>query len=839
MKHIVAVFVFLFCSIPTTQAAEMPLGIESYKDIHSLQAELDKRLPRGTPLSEAEKLLAPEKTFRSDNLLPAFNMKNGFQRGSSSEENLVFFFKPAPTAGKEGWEDAKDGWVIKIAFFGGGFAIGTMKKPELAPYALLSVTVLATPGQDTSNKSGEAVALAKELLAYKREGQPIETFDEAEWSKLAAEHKNFPCKEGLTSDCLLGKALSLMGMPNQPARDSYALTLAEIALKTGDRNTAKMLLMQWPNETKLAAMEKEFKDPARRTPGSGDFLQYRYLYPKLLFLSGDYETAEKHIVTLQEETKTGEDYGAITTLVAVGDLDEALKLSIQTLEWKRESRDGLEGSSAIMHCENYRDSRSAGMARLARAFVKSGKLDKAYETAGLLRAYWENDGYGQVSFCPVKSAEHGFVKTLTHLMRAHATKGEKEKAAELSRELQAVLMKQTKEIPYYGKGVFEDTAKAAAETGSASTLEVLAEFVAEHTKMEYPSVYSSSNNDPVPLIYALAGQRDKAEELLSKGGRVDSERPLEGLESVVGRHDASEESVRLATYFQIIRALSDAKDVEGAIWFLGRAAPLLAEHKKKISDDNDNDIFIYINLGGIFADLGKMEQSRKLLDDALWLLKTKVENAGDKRRFNSNLFGYTAILYSRHAKLDEVLKWTAAQPVRFDGFVHARIAAQLAKDERWEEFDALMPEAIAYVYGYNQPSENMSVLANGLLDRGDIDRYRRFVKLLASPPEKMPQTAWTGTVISNRPPTIESKHYLWAITLPFLRAMSGKAGPEELLADFWPPYIDHCKSFGSQAYIPHRDGNRKPDAKETMASCYLWLVRGVANRRQWDEMVEQ
>jgi len=832
MKNLIAVLVFLFCSAASAQAAGTALGIESYQDIASLQAELDKRLPRGTPLPEAEKLFAQEGAFRSDNLVSALGMKNGLQRGSSSEENFVFFFKPLLPAGKEGWEEAKDGWVIKATFFGGGFAIGKMKKPELARGALLSVTVLATPGKDASNKPGEAVGLVKKLLVYRREGQPIETFDEAEWKKIAAEHKSFPCKDSLTTDCLLKEALPLMGMPDQPARDSYLLTLSEIALQSGDQKTAKMLLKKWPSESELAAMEKEATDPARRTPGSTSFHQYRQNYTKLLFLSGDYGAAEKHIASLQEKAKTGEDYGAIITLVTAGKLDEALKVAKQTLEWKRETRDRWEGTSAHVHCENYTDSRAEGMAKLAHAFASAGQLDKAYETTRLLLTYWENKGYGQSSFCPVKSAERGFVKTMTQLMRAYAAKDNKEKAAELSRELQNTLMKQTAKITYSSKWIFEDTAKAAAETGTASTLGALAEFVATHSEMRYPSVYGSSNNDPVPLIYALAGQRDKADELLAQDGRVDPGRPPLGLS------DASEETVRLATYFQTIRALSEAKDSEGALWFLARAAPFLEEHKKNISDDSD--IFIYINLGRIFADLGKTEQSRGLLDDALALLKKQVETAGDNPRFNSHLFGHTATLYLRHAKLDEVLKWIAEQPVHFNGFVHARMAAQLAKEGRWDEFDALMPQAMAYAYNYKQPSENMSELANGLLDQGDVARYSRFVQLLSTPPEKMPQTAWTGTIIRSRPATVESTHYLWAITLPFLRVIGEKKTPEDLLADFWPHYIDHCQSFGGQQlYAASRDGNRKSDAKETMAGCYLWLLRRAAYQRQRDGLWNQ
>lgn len=838
MKNLIAVFALLFCSVSSAQAAEAELGIEKYQDIATLQAELNKRLPRGTPIAEAEKIFTQEKAFRSDNLTLALGMKNGFQRGSSSEENFVFFFKPLLPAGKEGWEEAKDGWVIKATFFGGGFAIGPMKKPELARGALLSITALATPGKDASGNHDEAVALAKELLLYKREGQPIETFDEAEWEKLAAEHKNFPCKTGLTTDCLLKKALSLMGMPDQPARDSYLLTLSEIVLQSGDRKTAKLLLSKWPSESEIAAMEKEATDPTRRTPGSKSFLQYRQHYTKLLFLSDDDDAAEKHIASLQETEKTGEDYGAIITLVTAGKLEEALRTAKQTLEWKRETRDRWEGSSAHMHCENYMYSRAEGMAKLALAFASAGHLAKAYETAQLLLAYWENNGYGQTSFCPVKSAERGYVRTMTQLMRAYAAEDNKEKADALSRELQKALMKQTAKVTYSSKWVFEDTAKAAAETGNAGTLGTLAEFVSERSDMKYPSIYGSSNNDPVPLIYALAGQRDKADELLSKGGRVDPSRPKQGLENILGLKDASDDTVRLATYFQTIRVLSEAKDSEGALWFLTRAKPFLEKHKKAISDDAD--IFIYINLGRIFAELRKMEQSRELLDDALALLKEQVAKAGDKPRFNTNLFGHTATLYLHHAKLDEVLKWIAAQPVNFDGFVHARMAAQLAKEERWDEFDALMPQAMAYAYNYRQPSENMSQLANDLLDAGNVARYRYFVHLLSTPPEKMPQTAWTGTIIHSRPATIESTHYLWAVTLPFLHALGGKSAPEDLLADFWPHYIDHCKSFGGQQlYAPSRDGNRKSDAKETMAGCYLWLTRRAAYQRQRDGMLNQ
>lgn len=298
------------------------------------------------------------------------------------------------------------------------------------------------------------------LLCSTATTQAAETFDETEWTKLAAEHRVVPCKNGFTKACLLEKALLLMGVPKQPVSDSNILPLAKIAIDAGDRNTAIILLKKWPNETELAAMEIEAhkeleqerkrlgmmlmgKEPDSVAPNKvniAEHFEYINYYPKMLFLSGNYEAAEKYITDRQEKKKTGEDYGAIVTLVAAGELDEALKVSKLTLEWRREGHDTGAQSSGMWHCENYEDSRAEGMAQLATSFAETGQLEKAYETAQLLQTYWANNGYGHVSFCPVEAAKRGFGTVMTQLMHIYSAKGDKEKAADMALELQDVII---------------------------------------------------------------------------------------------------------------------------------------------------------------------------------------------------------------------------------------------------------------------------------------------------------------------------------------------------------------------------------------------------------------
>lgn len=290
------------------------------------------------------------------------------------------------------------------------------------------------------------------LLCSAATAQAAETFDEAQWAKLVAEHRVFPCKNDFIKACLLENALLLMGIPNHPVRDSDILPLAKIAIDAGDRNTAKILLKQWPSETELAAMEieahkeleqerkrlgmmvmgKESENAAPNKVNIAEHFKYINYYPQLLFLSGNYEAAEKLIIDRQKKKKTGEDYGAIAALVAAGELDEALKVSNLTLKWERE---GYGKVMAMTECVAFMNFRGEGMAQLATAFAETGQLEKAYETAQLLQTYWTNNGYGG-DYCSLLAAKEGFGTVMTKLMRAYSTKGDKEKAADIALELQ-------------------------------------------------------------------------------------------------------------------------------------------------------------------------------------------------------------------------------------------------------------------------------------------------------------------------------------------------------------------------------------------------------------------
>lgn len=655
-------------------------------------------------------------------------------------------------------------------------------------------------------------------------------FDETEWTHLVKEHQASPCLEQLSHDCLTEQVFSLLGIPGKPAAHSDLSVLAEIAIDLGDRKSADMLLKAWPSEDAVRREEESASGTPRDASAKVDDAVFRSYtqYMRLLFLSGAYEKGEKILTELQERKKSGDDYRIISTLVKAKDYDAAFRIAKRTLEWKRETPDPNRGSSAILHCNFYRESRPEGMGRLAIGYIQAGELDKAYEVAKFLRHYWENKAFGQESFCYIAAAEKGFVRAMKALFGAHNKQGNKQEARRVFKELISVLQMQTKHVNESNKTTFERLAKLAATNAPADELNEIAAFVETHDETRYFSV----TNDPASLIYALAGQYQKAFDIIESPQPPRQDNPRDTLYEELGMKEAPRNDVRLTTYLETAKALSETGDKKGALLFLEKASPHIGVHNPGYDATLEN-LSDYIDKAHILMDLGEKQQSRRTLDEALHLVsQTTPQDARGVKKMKS-YYGQLAILYARHENMSIVQDWADKLPFYYSGFFYARLAEMLIKEKRWQELDGYLGEMARVFSTDGDMVESWQRFTDALIKEQEFDRYMRFFHMTDKRNDAdrqrqgIPPRAPVG---DNTPETPDSRRKVWLVTELLVAQLKDRNVPSNVIKDVWPIYIKNCRMW---AYILPRHGresNISLSATETMAACYLGLVKKKIDR---------
>lgn len=237
-------------------------SFNNYYNQNELQTALERLFPVGATVEDVDRVLVGEgKAFRSDNLIPSFQRQGAghFSKGTSTDKNYVFYFKPHEPHSKTIWKEATDGWVVKLVH-------GNLPAPSDTKFdrmlggsraGLKEIHALAVPNIQNHGDVNEAVKLVKELLQYQQELQEVDNFDREIWQVLSEKHKASPCLKEFTHACLNSQFMSLTGFP-KPIRMNYYTTLAHKAMTRGDQVTAKTLLDVWPTEAEVRAYEEGY-----------------------------------------------------------------------------------------------------------------------------------------------------------------------------------------------------------------------------------------------------------------------------------------------------------------------------------------------------------------------------------------------------------------------------------------------------------------------------------------------------------------------------------------------------------------------------------------------------
>jgi len=826
--------------LPSVSQAEMDsFNIESFSNRIDLKEKLDQIFPFGTPIKQIDAVLVNKVgAFRSDNLTGNDEEKI-YRRGSSTGNNYIYYYKPVSLSGEHGWEETSSGWVIKIIH--GNFPRKSDTKRDIqfgggSGEGLKEIVVLAVPDESADSIFSEQITLAKEVLQYKIDMIPVDTFDEVEWAKLVTEHQSSPCMKTLTYECLIQQVVKLLDVSNAPVKTSYLMALSDMVIAHGDVNTAKTLLSVWPEADKIREYEREYEERISRFTRQGTveientIKWFHTQYIRLLFLAGEYKKAERLLKKINDEQKVGKDYGVIDVLVKKGDLSQASKIVMLTLEWKRERPDPHINSSAHMHCNNYTKpkTRPAAMGDLALAYIKKGQLDNAYDIAQLVKHYWENNAFGQSSFCYTGFAQSSYLLAMKGLFESYSENGDKDKAHSIFQELQATQQQNTKAVRRYTKGAFQMLAIIAAKGGVTDSLEEMARFVEGHDEMDYPVGSSSYTNDPTAMIYALAGNHQKAIDRIENHNYSEDKRPSSPLMKKIGMDKtAPQNEIKLTTYLKIANTLADIGDKEDALLFLYKATPYFSTRKPKY-DPAVKNLSDYITKANILIDLGEREKSREVLDELLDLYNKTTQKDYRGGQITAGFFGSFATLYARHENIEIVQKWADKLPTFYSGFGYSRIAKMLINEKRWDELDIYFEEMARVFSTDKTPISNWEHFSDALIDASDFERYMRFLDMLSDGAEedKKRQPVRYGTyATSKKPVTPDTDKQIWMMGQLIASKLVNDNVPSEVLEQVWPRYTTNCRAWDHALPRYGRERNKKPNAIETMAACYIGMIK--------------
>ena len=816
---------FLFCLrvSATDHVLKDGFTFENFETKVALQNKLhelfpiEEHLPSSDELQHIDQALVEQGgAFRSPNLTGNFEA-GVYKRGDSSSRNYVIYYKPVSSTDNNNWKETSKGWVIKAVYMGGGGLDMDKNKDALVhvkDYRLLELSVLSSPSDEENN---EHILLAKKLLQYKEYLNSPVRFDENDWEELFKIHKNSHCLREFEDTCLLNEALALLSKTSVRPRLSYLKILTDAVVQSANQKAAIKLLEIWPSADDIQKHEESI--PKAPTTSSHDIKRvidsFRLLHIKLFFAAGRYAEGKKALIEYQMEKKTGMDYGALSILVKKGELDNAYDLAQEVHDWKREAKDPNEGSTAIMHCQNYDayTSKVYAMGELAKAYIQKSKLDKARNIIDLIHDYWSNASYGQRTFCYSGYAHHSYLEAMTSLIEAYAQKKNLEKASELLNEFLTVLIEKTGTVTIGNKGSLERIAEISVQYGIPYNSERLLTFIVQNDKMEF-NAYTYQNYDPVTYIYGLNGEYNKALKRTRNYTVNKDASMLDNFASIFTLEPSAENEYQLNTYLLIAQKLAKRGDKKGALFFLKEVEPYLGSRKGRY-DKHVNKLKDYLTKVEILLKINEKEEAKKSFYEFLELYSKTPKSEYRTGTATTSFYGHIAVLYTEFETIQNVLEWSKNLPVMYGNWTYARMSTLLLEQDRLEEFEILKP-----IFAKNIALERFTGLdhqALKMMETYGYDQYLDLIHLVQS----------SGTLEDKY---FDYKPYM-LLKQPFIKQLISHDVPLNTLEKVWPIYLEQCKKIEHRNLKTGHDRYRNLDAAEILSACYISVVVG----KHWQE----
>lgn len=816
---------FLFCLhvSASDHVSKDRFIFENFKTKEALQNKLhdlfpiETHLPSSGELQHIDQALVEQGgAFRSPNLTGNFEA-GVYKRGDSSSRNYVIYFKPVPSSKSNGWKKTSKGWVIIAVYMGGGGMDLDKNKDKLVrlkDHRLLELSVLSSPNDEENN---EHILLAKKLLQYKEYLNPPIRFDENEWNELFEIHKKSHCLKKLDDTCLLNEAIGLLSKNTIRPRLSHLRTLTDVAVQSANTNAAVRLLKIWPSDEDIQKHEESI--PKAPTSSNHEIKQviesFRLPYIKLLFVAGRYAEGKKALIDYQTEKKTGMDDGALSILVKKSDLDNAYDLAQEVHDWKREARDSNEGTTAIMHCQNYDafTSKVYAMGELAKAYIQKAEFGKARNIIDLVHGYWINASYGQRTFCYSGYAHHSYLEAMTSLIEAYALNGNIQKASELLNELLTVLIEKTEAVTVGNKGSLERVAEISVQRGIPYDSERLLTFIVQNDKMEF-NAYTYRNYDPIAYIYGLAGEYDKAIKRTNNYKVNKDASMLDDFASIFTLEPSAENEYKLNTYLWIAQKLAKREDKKGALFFLKEVELYLGSRKERY-DKHVNKLKDYLTKVEILLAINEREEAKKSFYEFLALYSKTPKSEYRTGTATTGFYGRIAVLYTEFETIQNVLKWSENLPTMYGNWTYAHMSALLFEQNRLEEFELLKP-----IFAKNITLEKFTGLDDQslkMMEAYGYDHYLDFIHLIQSNGKS------EDKYFDYKPYTL--------LKQPFVKQLISHDVPFTILKKSWPQYLEQCKTIEHRSLKIGHDRYRKLNAAEILSACYISVVAG----KHWQE----
>lgn len=749
--------------------------LNQYRNLESLQKALDANFPNGSdPEILDSTLMRSSHIFSTGNIIKSFYLDGPSKDwhltpGSSTGENFTFYFRPEYPAGKDGWEDATSGWVIKM------ITIDQRK--------IVRVLALAVPDTDTATgtKEHESVSYVKELLEHVRFEQKTNPFNNEEWLSLVSAQLNAPCLTNLTETCLAREAYTLVGLPDAPLRFTYYAYFGWFALNHNNPEMAAELLAVWPTEEQVRAYHLN-KPRMRRFSEKTierDVAEHEGLRAALYVIKGDMETGKKLLTQAQERWKEGNDFFVIRMLVMADRLDDAYDIAKMMLRWRRGTDDPNVGSSAILHCEYYGGTRPANMGLLAGQLIIHNKLDRAKDVIEMLRVYYDNNTFGQQSHCYHQDARNAYMRSQLTLINKLFENGS---AAE-AKKLLGTIVDEMQTADGFTQGtalnLYMSFCKVAIEQKDQESLSRLSIAIENYNESNLSS-YQRRHNQRL-VAFAMCGFDEKVETFLE--------------------HKASAE--KYDNYLKIAATLMRNDGANRAQDYIKRAHAFLPAFENETAQQQMDLLKAKLDIADLYVKVGQIDSATKLAEEMLPYIKQVDTDPAIQKPAKRSFFTRFSRLQSQTMPVRDMVSWMyEVTDAEYSSSHPGIIAGALIKRGNLEELDLFINSTIEKEKRPMKLTEIKRSLYN-VLDKEDLEsRYPALQSVDTSDIRSNPidrGLAAFRTLIKTPSPDLAEAQKLW-------------------LYLFKNCDTDILRLYGYES-------RRWPDARETMAACYLQMLQ--------------
>jgi hypothetical protein len=565
-----------------------------------------------------------------------------------------------------------------------------------------------------------------------------------EWQHLIAAHFESPCLNDRTPKCLLREAGKLRPLTNAPLVIAY-----------GDEQLARQLSSSLPD----------------------DAMRMRQ-HMQLLFTIREDKKATEILRNLQEQRKTGTDFGAILALLGRGDPDAALDIAKMTIDWPYvDPNHGLIVS--IGQCANSEALYPGPIQRLAEVFVSRNELDKAKTALDLIKRYWDNKLNGHhYDNCSFKNAKWAYYGAAVAVAQGFSKAGQKDKAKEIFADL-------VERMPKFGTTNYnfpdyKDVATEMSAIGLKEEAAKLAELVKKDSWDAYGTgshFYAGNNYDAGVLIYGIADKYPQAFERLSA---------------------ITDETLK---YHTTVLLAQDARD-KGDVKDLREILKLMRTSLGK-SSDSAADIVGYLQYAELSLDAGEKQESKESTAEAVKIYEsssstTSTDNLQAKPHF--------ALLFARYEDYASMRRWLSGTWVpAFDpksaNTLFVELLLYAIKKDDWKLYDYYFDHK-KELFGVETEdfsnTGNLDTLLSQLLSK---DQFARYEDLIESSGDK------------------KYRHFRWS-ALTAKEFDSKESLSDETLKKAWRKNLEAC-------YWRMED-----TAPERLAACYTEIVDEISHDRK-------